>query len=314
MGCCDSSMLNGQEVELAGLLKDKAGTTLSVLEEQTKNAQKAKDSITTHINAVDHIVGSFVEENINDRALKIEENFREFKAQATVIEGRVSGFIRENIQQTLDAIQDLKLKQRVSDIIYPIFRKFFVHSLHGKIEESYEIKGILGQGGFSIVREGIHLESSQERAVKILTKNAIGETQLLLVTEEIEILKSLDHPNIIRVIEIIEDTTKINIVTELCKGGELFDRIINCRTFSENTAAKYIFQILSGLIHIHEKGYIHRDLKPENILFVDNDDDYLKIIDFGISQKEGMNIKSSKGIGSVNYYIGILYGSRSNFR
>ena len=68
------------------------------------------------------------------------------------------------------------------------------------------------------------------------------------------------------------------------------------------------------MIHIHEKGYIHRDLKPENILFVDNDDDYLKIIDFGISQKEGMNIKSSKGIGSVNYYIGILYGSRSNFR
>ena len=126
MGCCDSSMLNGQEVELAGLLKDKAGTTLSVLEEQTKNAQKAKDSITTHINAVDHIVGSFVEENINDRALKIEENFREFKAQATVIEGRVSGFIRENIQQTLDAIQDLKLKQRVSDIIYPIFRKALV--------------------------------------------------------------------------------------------------------------------------------------------------------------------------------------------
>jgi calcium-dependent protein kinase len=92
---------------------------------------------------------------------------------------------------------------------------------------------------------------------------------------------------------VVEDTTRLNIVTELCKGGELFDRIIKSKTLSENLAANYMSQIFSALIHIHDNQIVHRDLKPENIVFESESDDLLKLIDFGIAQKEDEN-KSSK--------------------
>ena len=300
MGCCHSGIQIGADIEISGILKERIGGAMTAIEDQTNNVRKAKDKITEHVKAVDGKVGSFIQENVKDRAAALEGNINDIKNQALALEEKVSSFVKENVQQTLEAIKDLKLKQRVSDIICPIFRKCFVHSIHGSIEDTYEIKDILGQGSFSVVRQAHHYESSHERAIKIITKNSVGEDQLLSVQNETEMLKALDHPNIIRIIEIVEDNTKINIVTDLCEGGELFDRIINCKSFSENLAANYMFQILSGLIHIHNKGFIHRDMKPENILFVANDEAYLKIIDFGISLMKDSGKKSAKCFGSVS--------------
>ena len=255
------------------------------INDQAKYVKELSNNVEGQMLLMNEQAGDFVRENIKDPALAMGSN--------------LGTFIRENIQETLDAIKDLKLKQRVSDIIYPIFRRIFVHSVHGSVENTYQIQEILGQGGFSIVRRAVHLEQGQERAIKMISKTSINDSQLLEIQEETEILKGLDHPNIIRVIEIIEDTTKINIVTELCKGGELFERIVASRTFSENIAANYMYQILSGLIHIHMSGFIHKDLKPENIMFVEENESYLKIIDFGISQKQGSSRSQKRVQGSV---------------
>ena len=196
----------------------------------------------------------------------------------------------------------LSIKQRVSDILFPILRKVFIHSSNGVIEDTYKIHEILGQGSFSTVRRGTHIESKIDRAIKIITKNSISQSQQLLLVDEVETLKTLDHPNIISVVEIIEDTTKLNIVTEICTGGELFDRILNSQPFTENSAANFMYQILSGLIHIHSSGFIHRDLKPENILFLNNKpDSSLKIIDFGVSKRITSNSKLTRFIGTVFY-------------
>ena len=152
------------------------------------------------------------------------------------------------------------------------------------------------------MRRGTHIESKIDRAIKIITKNSISQSQQLLLVDEVETLKTLDHPNIISVVEIIEDTTKLNIVTEICTGGELFDRILNSQPFTENSAANFMYQILSGLIHIHSSGFIHRDLKPENILFLNNKpDSSLKIIDFGVSKRITSNSKLTRFIGTVFY-------------
>ena len=100
---------------------------------------------------------------------------------------------------------------------------------------------------------------------------------------EIDILKNLDHPNIVRLYEVYEDKSSIYLVTELCSGGELFDEIVARHQFSERDAAVVIKQCLSAIAYCHNKKVAHRDLKPENILLDQKSGDMIKVIDFGTS-------------------------------
>jgi len=103
---------------------------------------------------------------------------------------------------------------------------------------------------------------------------------------EIDIMKELDHPNIIKLFEVFEDSRFVYLVMELCEGGELFDKIIECTHFTESTAKYYFRQMMQALSYIHNKNIVHRDLKPENFLLLDNSQNSpLKIIDFGLSMK-----------------------------
>jgi len=100
---------------------------------------------------------------------------------------------------------------------------------------------------------------------------------------EISILKKLDHPNILKLYEVFEDEKRYYLVTELCRGGELFDEIVNKVHFSEKEAATIILQILQAVSYCHSLGIVHRDLKPENVLIDKEMNNILKIIDFGTS-------------------------------
>ena len=103
--------------------------------------------------------------------------------------------------------------------------------------------------------------------------------------QEITILQMLDHPNVLKLYEYFEDDKNVYLVTEICRGGELFDRIIEQEFFSEKVAAKIFKQILQSLNYCHNQGIAHRDLKPENFLFETNEESSdLKIIDFGLSK------------------------------
>lgn len=103
--------------------------------------------------------------------------------------------------------------------------------------------------------------------------------------QEITILQTLDHPNVLKLFEYFEDDKNVYLVTEACRGGELFDRIIENEFFSEQTAAKIFKQIMQSINYCHNMGIAHRDLKPENFLFETKEPDSdLKIIDFGLSK------------------------------
>ena len=95
----------------------------------------------------------------------------------------------------------------------------------------------------------------------------------------------MDHPNILKLYEFFEDDKNMYLITEICKGGELFDRIIEEEFFSEKVAANIFKQMLQPINYCHKRGIAHRDLKPENFLFDTKDPNSdLKVIDFGLSK------------------------------
>ncbi|KAK1744109.1 calcium-dependent protein kinase [Skeletonema marinoi] len=159
------------------------------------------------------------------------------------------------------------------------------------IEEVYEgvhDGPVLGSGISGIVRLVKHKKTGVQYAVKCLDLALIdSEEGLKQLKEEIYIMCQLDHPNIVRLEEVYESHSEIYLVQEICKGGELFDRLDEQPDYhyTEAQCAKLVKQMLSSVRYIHNKGIIHRDLKLENFLFSDLDaKSELKMIDFGLSK------------------------------
>jgi calcium-dependent protein kinase len=147
----------------------------------------------------------------------------------------------------------------------------------------------LGGGNFGTVRMAHRVENPKIRyAVKsILRANIKKDVKQL--EEELEILRQVDHPNIIKFHETYIDHRYVHIVMELAEGGELFDKIIKSERFSERRAANYMSKILGAIKHLHDKMVCHRDLKPENFLLSDKSaDSEIKLIDFGLSKRFGI--------------------------
>lgn len=115
---------------------------------------------------------------------------------------------------------------------------------------------------------------------------------------EVEILKSIDHPHVVKIFEFFEDEQRLFIVMEYLDKGELFDQIKESRYFSENNARKIIQDLLETLNYLHSQSIVHRDLKPENVLF--NKQGVLKIADFGTSKFYHKKMHAVKG---TPYYI-----------
>ena len=131
----------------------------------------------------------------------------------------------------------------------------------------------------------------------------MNDSQKEKLKREVNILKNLNHPNIVQLFEVFEDDKNIFLVMELCDGQELFEEIcqkIDRReTYSEKDAAMIIKQVLSGIAYCHDKDVAHRDLKPENILI--SKSKQIKIIDFGLSTRFYTLDRMNLNIGTLAY-------------
>ena len=128
--------------------------------------------------------------------------------------------------------------------------------------------------------------SKLKRAIKIIPKSMIEDEKRF--RKEIDILRNLDHPHIIKLFETFEDTRNIYLVMELCEGGELFDKIVSKGCFNEDQTRIIFKQIVLALNYCHKHNICHRDLKPENFLLLTKDEDSpIKVIDFGLSSTFG---------------------------
>ena len=169
--------------------------------------------------------------------------------------------------------------------------------------ERYELKETIGIGSTSTCYRCVAHKTRGEFGVKIVDKRKIESEYRGLMQQfynEVNILKTLRHPNIIRLEEVIESETKIYIVMELMRGGELFDYIVARGKLREDEAQRIARKIISAVAYMHSQDIIHRDLKPENLLLTTQGPNYeVKLIDFGLSKcmhgREASSFLGTKG-------------------
>lgn len=165
---------------------------------------------------------------------------------------------------------------------------------------------VIGKGTFAKVILSKRKSDNKEFAVKtfekknILSSKSAHRTQFGLINE-INIMRKLNHPNIINLYEIYEGDYHVYLVLELLKGGELFDHIIKKGHYTEKDASIIIRKLLWALEYIHEKGIMHRDIKPENLILKDEDGVDIKLADFGLSEKENKKDLLFKRCGTPGY-------------
>jgi len=179
-----------------------------------------------------------------------------------------------------------------------------VLTLKQDVRNDYHLGKIIGTGHFGTVRVAKQTTTDKKFAVKTIEKKKVS-SDLYLLKREVEILLNLDHPNLIKTYAAYEDAKYIHIVTELCTGGELLEKIFSKARYKEKGAAKVMRQILLAVNHLHENGICHRDLKPENFLFATKEKGAdLKLIDFGLANKFGSKFDTRMNtVVGTPYYI-----------
>ena len=193
----------------------------------------------------------------------------------------------------------LKLKVSINTII---------EENSGLPNQKYKIISKLGDGSYGIVYLAVNIITKQNVAMKKINKvkeNAIDDME---IKNEIEILKKLDHPNIVKIIEFFSTPKAYYIITDFCACGELYNQIKH--QYTEGQLAVLFYQVLSGLYYLHTKNIVHRDLKLENILISEIEKDnntnekyfWVKIIDFGTAKIFEKN-KNEKAVVGSSYYI-----------
>ncbi|NP_001314873.1 serine/threonine-protein kinase SIK2a isoform 1 [Danio rerio] len=143
----------------------------------------------------------------------------------------------------------------------------------------YDIERTLGKGNFAVVKLARHRITKSEVAIKIIDKTQLDAVNLEKIYREVEIMKLLDHPHIIKLYQVMETKNMLYLVTEYARNGEIFDYLASRGRLSEVDARKKFWQILSAVEYCHQRNIVHRDLKAENLLLDTHMN--MKIADFG---------------------------------
>jgi MAP/microtubule affinity-regulating kinase len=171
--------------------------------------------------------------------------------------------------------------------------------------DNYKILKTLEKGKFGVVQLAKHKLTGEKVAIKVVHKLQLNSCSLKDIWKEAEIIKTLDHPNIIKVLQIIDTENTFHLVMEYASNGDLFRRL-DLGRMEEKEAKEKFRQVVSAIRYCHEeKNVIHRDLKPENILF-DNQNN-VKIADFGLSEEFIPGVKLDTFCGTPEYMAPELF-------
>jgi calcium-dependent protein kinase len=199
--------------------------------------------------------------------------------------------------------EELKLKVTINTII---------EENRGLPTMKYKLLSRLGDGAYGTVYLALNIKTKTKVAIKKIKKVKENEIDDVEIKNEIDILKKLDHPNVVKILEFYTTENYYFIVTDFCEHGELYNKIN--KRYNENQLAVLFYQVFSGLCYLHECNIVHRDLKLENILISEIENDisnnnnnneeyfWIKIIDFGTAKIFSKNKNEQAVVGS-SYYI-----------
>ncbi|XP_043078424.1 serine/threonine-protein kinase MARK1 isoform X1 [Puntigrus tetrazona] len=164
---------------------------------------------------------------------------------------------------------------------------------------NYRLLKTIGKGNFAKVKLARHVLTGREVAVKIIDKTQLNPTSLQKLFREVRIMKVLNHPNIVKLFEVIETEKTLYLIMEYASGGEVFDYLVAHGRMKEKEARAKFRQIVSAVQYCHQKRIVHRDLKAENLLL--DADMNIKIADFGFSNEFTIGSKLDTFCGSPPY-------------
>ncbi|KAL8272802.1 hypothetical protein Esti_003276 [Eimeria stiedai] len=207
----------------------------------------------------------------------------------------------------------LKEKTLVSSLHCKLASHIMFPSHHGicQVYKDYKFGEVIGRGSFGKVQQVTQRKTNAERACKTIAIQSLEQWQL--IKSEVELLKNLNHPNILKLFETYQDGYSVYLIIELCKGTPLFDRIVRHyeilrQPLTEEKVCRWMRQILSACSYCHEREVVHRDLKPENILFLNaSEDSPLKVIDFGLSNTMSHLLGTARPVKTTAHRVGSLF-------
>ncbi|KAI8426200.1 hypothetical protein MSG28_005130 [Choristoneura fumiferana] len=170
-----------------------------------------------------------------------------------------------------------------------------------KIAGLYDLLDTLGSGHFAVVKLARHVFTGEKVAVKVIDKSKLDEVSKSHLFQEVRCMKLVQHPNVVRLYEVIDTQTKLYLILELGDGGDLYDYIMRHESgLSESLARNYFRQIVRAISYCHRLHVVHRDLKPENVVFFERLG-VVKLTDFGFSNKFCPGQKLETSCGSLAY-------------
>ncbi|ESO02651.1 hypothetical protein HELRODRAFT_66187 [Helobdella robusta] len=175
----------------------------------------------------------------------------------------------------------------------------------------YRLIKTIGKGNFAKVKLAKHIPTGQEVAIKIIDKTQLNTSSLQKLFREVKVMKCLNHPNIVKLYEVIQTERTVYLVMEYASGGEVFDFLVAHGKMKEKEARAKFRQIVSAVQYCHKKLILHRDLKAENLLM---DGDFnIKIADFGFSNEFSHGSKLDTFCGSPPYAAPELFQGRKKY-
>uniref|UniRef100_A0A0K2URB9 SNF-related serine/threonine-protein kinase n=1 Tax=Lepeophtheirus salmonis TaxID=72036 RepID=A0A0K2URB9_LEPSM len=161
----------------------------------------------------------------------------------------------------------------------------------------YDLEDTIGEGHFAVVKMARHVFTGERVAVKVIDKLKFDSSTRVQTLQEVRLMKLVQHPNVVRLYEVIDTPSKLYLILELADGGDLYDYIMKHEQgLTETLAKKYFRQIVNAIQYCHKLHVVHRDLKPENAVFFEKLE-MVKLTDFGFSNKfsPGQSLQTSCG-------------------
>uniref|UniRef100_A0A3P9PXA1 SNF-related serine/threonine-protein kinase n=1 Tax=Poecilia reticulata TaxID=8081 RepID=A0A3P9PXA1_POERE len=171
----------------------------------------------------------------------------------------------------------------------------------GKIAGLYDLDKTLGRGHFAVVKLARHVFTGEKVAVKVIDKTKLDPVARGHLFQEVRCMKMVQHPNVVRLYEVIDTATKLYLILELGDGGDMYDCIMkHDGGLSEEVAKCYFAQIVHAISYCHRLHVVHRDLKPENVVFFEKQG-VVKLTDFGFSNRFQPGKTLNTSCGSLAY-------------